>query len=94
MSVPCSARNVRTVSPALTRSTTDNATSAMTSRSRVRPPCAPAAVLRLAFSASVRSGFEICSAGTSPKMMPVITDTTSENNITGMLIVTRDSLGT
>ena len=66
----CSTKNVRTVSPALTRSTTDSATSAITSRLRVRPPWLPQPVLRPARRASVTSAFEICSAGTRPKSDP------------------------
>ena len=49
---------MRTVRPALTSSTTDNATSITTSRLRVRLPCVPAPVLRPALSASVTSGFD------------------------------------
>ena len=83
----CRTKNVRTVRPALTSSTTDSATSITTSRLRVRPPCAPAPVLRPARSASVTSAFDVCSAGTSPNTMPVSSDTASENSSTGMLIV-------
>ncbi len=85
---------MRTVRPALTSSTTDNATSITTSRLRVRPPCVSAPVLRPARSASVTSAFEVCSAGTRPKTMPVSNDTTSENRSTGTLMATRDSFGT
>ena len=81
-----STTNVRTVSPALTSSTTDNATSITTSRLRVRPPCVSAPVLRPARSASVTSAFDVCSAGTSPKTMPVSKDTASEKRSTGTLI--------
>ena len=90
----CRTKKVRTVNPALTSSTTDSATSITTSRPRVRPPCAPALVLRPALSASVTSAFEVCSAGTRPKTMPVTSDTPSEKSSTGTLIATRDSLGT
>ena len=89
-----STKNVRTVRPALTSSTTDNATSITTSRLRVRLPCVPAPVLRPALSASVTSGFDVCSAGTRPNTMPVSSDTASENRSTGMLMATRDSFGT
>ena len=71
---------MRTVRPALTSSTTDSATSITTSRLRVRPPCAPAPVLRPALSASVTSGFDVCSAGTRPNTMPVSSETPSENS--------------
>ena len=85
---------MRTVRLAQTSSTTESATSTITSALRVRAPCPPAPVLRLALSTWLVSVFDACSAGTSPAMMPVITETASENPSTGRLIVTRDSLGT
>ena len=72
----CRTKNVRTVRPALTSSTTDSATSITTSRLRVRPPCVPVPVLRPALSASVMSDREVCSAGTRPNTIPVRTETT------------------
>ncbi len=94
VSMFCSTKNVRTVNPALTRSTTDSATSAMTSKLRVRPPVVSEPVLRPARRTSVTSAFEVCSAGTRPKSTPVSTDIASEKSSTGTLIATRDSLGT
>ena len=85
---------VRTVRLAQTSSTTESATSTITSALRVRAPCPPAPVLRLALSTWLVSVFDACSAGTRPAMMPVITETASENPSTGRLMVTRDSLGT
>ena len=85
---------MRTVRLAQTSSTTDSATSITTSALRTRPPCAPAPVLRLAVRTWAVSVFDACSAGTRPAMMPVSTDTPSENASTGRFTVTRDSLGT
>ena len=93
-SVFCSTKKVRAVRPALTSSTTDNATSATTSRLRVRPPCVAAPVLRPAFNVSVTSAFDECSAGTRPKRTPVSSDITNEKNSTGMFTVMRASFGT
>jgi hypothetical protein len=59
-------------SPALTRSTSESATSETTRMLRRRRPREPPDVpLPLDLSVPLRSMRELCSAGTSPKMMPV-----------------------
>ena len=76
----CNLKKLRIISPAPTNSMSDKATSATTSRLRVRRPRAPPVEPRPpSLSDCVRSGFEACSAGSKPNTTAVMSDTATTN---------------
>ena len=90
----CSRQKLRISSPAPISNATESATSATTKalRSRWRRALPPAPAVP-SFSVSIRLGFDVCSAGTRPKMSPVRSADTIANTRTRPSIVSSSSRG-